>query len=128
MSTKGGEVMIGTQCKVCGKSGCWVTVPPDDVKVVAAGLRDVFGRRLRWPLRALAAQLVHGVAAVGRLGEGPRREEGWSPPAGDCEEFGGLLGNLNGAMRLWRAEEIAFYGLRALGRAGRLLDASPVRD
>lgn len=96
-----------------------------DVAVVVKGLRGRYGSNLRWPLTELAAHLLGHLAEEGRIGDGPEHGDDWEPDIRDIEEFGGGLANSVGVMRLWRAEEIGYYALTALGRAGRLMDRLP---
>lgn len=112
-------------CNICSESDCKVVIPKADVTIVVKALRDQYGRRLQRiaSLRDFASQVIHEVAEAGRLGDGEPHADDWEPSSHDVWDFGGPLANYNGIMRLWRAEEIGYYALIALGRAGRLLPA-----
>lgn len=110
-------------CRICDEPDCAVIVRPDDRRIVAAGLRNQYGRSLPWSLRELAAEVLHEVTEAGRLGNSTKHDNAWEPAPGDAYDFGGPLANYHGEMRLWRAEEIGYWALLALGRAGRLRGA-----
>ncbi len=98
-----------------------------DVQIVARAIGEHYGRtldRIASPT-SIARAFIADVAAAGRLGDSPAQPSGWEPSAEDAYDLGGGLANHFGTMRLWRAEEIGYHAVRALGRAGRLLPAAP---
>jgi len=108
-------------CKVCHETGCTVSIPKSDLETVVKALQDQYGRSLERiaPLREFASHVVHDVFKAGRLGDGEQAVQDWEPSADDIDDFNPQ--GVSGMMRLWRAEEIGYYALVALARAGRLL-------
>lgn len=108
-------------CKICHDTGCTVAVPKQDLAIVRDALRDQYGRSLERiaSLTEFASHIVHDVAKAGRLGPGFAPADDWAPSAADIDDFNPQ--GVSGMMRLWRAEEIGYYALIALAKAGRLL-------
>lgn len=117
----GDTTVTAKKCKICYDTGCTITIPKEDLAIVRNALRDQYGRSLERiaSLTEFAASVVHDVMAASRLGDDAPCAEDWEPSSDDIDAFNPQ--GVSGIMRLWRAEEIGYYALIALGRAGRLL-------
>jgi hypothetical protein len=92
-----------------------------DIKTVADFLREQYGRTIEHigTPTEIATGFIEVVEEAGQLGDAEPLAEGKEPNPLDVEEF--THAGVGGMVRLWRAEEIAYYAVTALARAGRLL-------